>query len=87
MAHIQIRNVPPEVHETLKERAARSGRSLSEYLLDELTRLASLPTLEELAERLRTREPVVLSEDPAVTIRREREKRDRQIARAVRGRR
>jgi plasmid stability protein len=87
MPHVQIRNVPPEVHRRLKQRAADEGVSLSEYLLEELTRLATLPTLAELTERLETREPVQLEVDPAETIRRERVKRDRQIARAVRGRR
>ena len=55
MAHIQIRNVPEDVHRTLKERAARHGLSLSEYLRRQVTELARLPTLEEHAERVRKR--------------------------------
>jgi plasmid stability protein len=70
VAHIQIRNVPPDVHRTLKERAAKKGMSLSEYLLAEVTELASLPSDEEFAARLRTRPRVRPSEDPADTIRR-----------------
>lgn len=66
---IQIRNVPDEVHRALKIRAAREGMSLSDYLLREITKIAERPTLEEFFRRVREREPVVLDEDPAVTIR------------------
>ncbi len=55
MAHIQIRNVPDDVHRTLKERAAQEGVSLSDYLLREFTARARIPTPEELEERLRDR--------------------------------
>jgi plasmid stability protein len=70
VAHIQIRNVPPDVHRTLKERAAKKGMSLSEYLLQEVTELAGQPTDEEFFAELRRHPPVELSEDPADTIRR-----------------
>lgn len=54
MAHIQIRNVPPELHRTLKIRAAESGMSLSDYLLETVIRpLGTLPTMGEMAERVR----------------------------------
>lgn len=55
---IQIRNVPEELHRTLKSRAAMSGRSLSDYLLAELRRLAERPTRAELLARLQSRERV-----------------------------
>ncbi len=55
---VQVRNVPEELHRTLKARAAMAGTSLSEYLLRELTRLAERPTREELRRRLEQREPV-----------------------------
>jgi len=73
MGHIQIRNVPDDVHRTLKARAARQGMSLSEYLLAEVTELSRTPTPEELRARLARRSRVRLSEDPAETIRRLRE--------------
>ena len=73
MGHIQIRNVPEDVHRTLKARAAQKGLSLSEYLLAEVTERTRVPTPEELETRLRTRSRVRLSEDPAETIRRLRE--------------
>jgi plasmid stability protein len=66
---IQIRNVPDELHRALKIRAATEGMSLSDYLLREVTKIAERPTLEEFFSRVRRREPVVLDEDPVVTIR------------------
>ncbi len=52
---IQIRNVPESTHRTLKMRAAQAGRSLSDYLLAEVQKVADLPTVAELSERIRTR--------------------------------
>lgn len=66
---IQIRNVPDDVHKALKIRATKEGMSLSDFLLREVTKVAEQPTLEEMIERIRRREPVELDEDPAVTIR------------------
>ena len=73
---IQIRNVPDELHRTLKERAARAGMTLSDYLLSEVEKVAEKPTLAEMMERLRSREPVELDEPPEVTIRRMRDADD-----------
>lgn len=53
--NVQIRNMPQETHEILKARAARAGLSLSDYLLQELTKSAERPTREELIERIRSR--------------------------------
>ncbi|CAN5898236.1 hypothetical protein BH23ACT11_BH23ACT11_27770 [soil metagenome] len=73
---IQIRNVPDHLHRTLKERAAESGMTLSDYLLSEVERVAEKPTLAEMMERLRGREAVELDEPPEVTIRRMRDADD-----------
>lgn len=54
---IQIRNVPDDVHRKLKIRAAKEGRSLSDLLLREATRVANTPTIDEFTERLRQRPP------------------------------
>ena len=52
MAHsIQIRNVPDDVHRTLRARAAAAGQSLSEYLLADLTRLADRPPITDVLLR------------------------------------
>ncbi len=55
MGLIQIRDVPDDVHRTLKARAAAQGTSLSDYVLAEVARLARIPTPEELDERIRAR--------------------------------
>ncbi len=66
---IQIRNVPDEVHQALKVRAAKEGMSLSDFLRREVTRIAGTLTLKEALARARSRGPVELDEDPVVTIR------------------
>jgi plasmid stability protein len=80
MGHIQIRNVPEDVHRTLKARAAKEGMSLSEYLLREVVDLADRPTMAELSERIRRRKPVRGDFSAAEIIRAEREARDRELA-------
>lgn len=52
---IQIRNVPAEIHRTLKARAALAGMTLSDFLLAEVRRIAERPSREELLARLRAR--------------------------------
>jgi len=66
---VQIRNVPDEVHKALKARAAKEGMSLSDFLRREVTRVSGTLSLQEAFERARSRGPVELDEDPAVTIR------------------
>jgi plasmid stability protein len=55
MANIQIRDVPHDVHRRLKSQAALAGQSLNEYLLARMSELARVPTIPELAERIRER--------------------------------
>ena len=50
---IQIRHVPDAVHRRLKAQAATEGLSLSGYVLRELERFASHPTLAELEKAAR----------------------------------
>ncbi len=52
MANMLVRGLPDDVHEALQQRAARSGQSLQQYLVLELTRLADRPTLEDLLDRI-----------------------------------
>ena len=73
---IQIRNVPDELHRTLKVRAAKAGMTLSDYLLSEIEQIAQKPTLRELMDRLAHEEPVELSEPSEVTSRRLRDADD-----------
>ena len=49
--NVQIRNVPDHIHRTLRERAARAGMSLSDYLLSEITRVAERPPVAEVLAR------------------------------------
>jgi len=52
---ITIRHVPTEVRDELAARAARSGKSLQEFLLATLTDLASRPDVRTVLERARER--------------------------------
>jgi plasmid stability protein len=70
---VQIRNVPDALHRKLKSRAAESGKTLSDYLLAELERVASRPTREQMLARIRGRKRVTLTTPAAVVIRGERE--------------
>ena len=58
MVSITVRNVPDEVRDELAARAARSGRSLQEYLRSELIRMTSKPgnaeVMRRVAERVQT---------------------------------
>ena len=75
MANIQIRNVPEDVHQKLRERAAKAGMSLSDYLLRDLQEAARRPTMEEWLERLRQAPKVHLDVDTAEIIREGRDER------------
>jgi plasmid stability protein len=72
---IQLRNVPDALHRSLKARAAMAGMSLSDYLLAEIKEIAERPTLAELRDRLRSREPLTVQLDTARLVREEREAR------------
>lgn len=57
MATLYIRDVSDEVAETLKERAAAAGTSLSAYVNLELAKIAARPTNAQIAARLKARDP------------------------------
>jgi plasmid stability protein len=69
---IQIRNVPDDLHSELKARAAQNGKTLSDYLLDELRILAPRPTMQEWVARAAKLKPVEVDEAPAEAIAAER---------------
>ena len=52
MVHLQVRNLPPEVHAVLKRRAAAAGQSLQEYVLGLLTEHASHKTVAEVVSEI-----------------------------------
>lgn len=55
MVSITIRDVPQEARNELAARAARSGRSLQEYLRGQLVEIAERPDRDVVLERMRTR--------------------------------
>ena len=55
MSTVQIRNVPEATSRALKAKAAMEGRSLSDYLLVELQRIADRPSRAELLARIAER--------------------------------
>lgn len=55
MPSITIRDVPDPTRDELAARAARSGRSLQEYLRIQLIELAERPDAEALRRRIRDR--------------------------------
>jgi plasmid stability protein len=52
---IAIRDVPEQVRDELAARAAQTGRSLQEYLRNELIELARRPSAASVLERVRQR--------------------------------
>lgn len=75
MSMIQIRNVPEPLHRELKARAARAGKTLSDYLLEMVERSLERPEPGELLARVRELSPVYPAETPAEAVRAEREAR------------
>ena len=63
---IQVRDVPEDVHEVLRVRAARAGLSLSEYLRREVSGLARRPTAEDFLARVTAREDAAVDTEQIV---------------------
>lgn len=72
---IQLRHVPDALHRQLKARAAMAGLPLSDYLIREVRKLAEQPTVEEMRDRLRQREPYGGRLSPTEVLRAERDSR------------
>jgi plasmid stability protein len=72
---IQIRNVPDELHRMLKARASLEGKTLSDYLMEEIRQLAERPTIGDLRARLAKRSRVTLSVPTSNAVRAERDTR------------
>ena len=85
MTVITIRNVPEDVNEKLKQRAAERGQSLQQFLLRELTETARRSPIEQRwAEVLdRLPKPQVTSQQIVEAIEQGRNERDEAIRRAV----
>lgn len=55
MTVLQVKNLPADVHDVLRRRAAAEGISLSELVVRTLRREAALPSLDEWLARAATR--------------------------------
>jgi len=66
---IQVRDVPEEVHSTLKARAAREGMSLSDFIKQELERTAQRPTMREWLESAQRAKPIAAARNGAQVVR------------------
>lgn len=78
MVMIQIRNVPPDLHERLKAQADAHGMNLSDFLKGELERMASVPTNAEIfaaveADKEAGELPLITADDVVAAIREDRE--------------
>jgi predicted DNA-binding protein len=82
---IQVKNVPPELHERLRTRASSEGRNLSDYVLGLIEHDLALPTTREWLEQLKQGEPVtgVTSDRVVELIHAGQGERDEQIRSAV----
>ncbi len=65
---ITVRDVPNEVRDELAARAARSGKSLQEFLRTLLIERASRPSVEDLIARARARVDATGTRLDAATI-------------------
>lgn len=61
MTTITVRDVPDDARDELAARAARSGRSMQEYLRATLVELAARPDPSELVARIRARKQLTSS--------------------------
>ncbi|MPY93859.1 MAG: hypothetical protein GEV08_12585 [Acidimicrobiia bacterium] len=77
MAHVQVRDLPEDVHAELVRRAERAGTSLQQYLFAELVELVRTPTLDDLIDRIEGRTPPsnLSSEDALAALGDERDRR------------
>ena len=67
MPNLLVRNLPEPIHAELQKRAEASGQSLQQYLSDELTRLATTPTMREILDRIGRRKGGRVGLNTAVT--------------------
>jgi plasmid stability protein len=66
---IQLRDVPEQVHSTLKARAAREGMSLSDFIKRELERTVERPTMREWLDLTKQTKPIPTKRSAARIVR------------------
>ena len=72
---VQIRDVPDQVHRTLKSRAAQEGMSLSDFIKRELARTAERPSMHEWLELTAQAKPIRSKQSASQVIRELRDSR------------
>lgn len=81
--HLQIRDLPDEIHGTLRQRAERRGVSLRQYALEILREHCLEPTTDEWLDGLGRLTPVLLSPPSAEAVRLAREEDEAALAGAL----
>jgi plasmid stability protein len=66
MPNVLVRDLPADVHAQLQRRAASEGKSLQQYLVAELSRLAERPTVADVLDRIEQRSGGRVGLDQAV---------------------
>jgi hypothetical protein len=66
---IQLRDVPEQVHRTLKARAAREDMSLSDFIKRELEHAVERPTMREWLELTQQAKPIPAKRTAAQIVR------------------
>lgn len=84
MGAIQVKNVPDDLHDRLRDRAEAEGLTIGQYVVRVIEHDLALPSRREWFERLRELEPVE-GIDAAAAVREGRAEREEQLDRAVRG--
>lgn len=67
MGAIQVKNVPDDLHDELRRRAAHEGMDLQSYLLQVIRRELSLPSETAWLEQLRA-QPTAIGLPPAAEL-------------------
>lgn len=81
--HLQIRDLPDELHQTLRQRAAGRGLSLRQYAFEVLQEHCRQPTMDEWLAGLSRLKPVFLSAPAAEAVREAREAEDAALINAL----
>ncbi|HET9244078.1 MAG TPA: hypothetical protein VFN99_11615 [Gaiella sp.] len=76
---IQVRNVPNRLHDELVRRAKARNLTLTAFVEEILEREVSRPAREDVFERIKSREPIVIGRPAAELGREEREERERHL--------
>lgn len=59
MGTLQVKNVPPDLHEAARQRAAEEGVTISEYILTLIQRDLAVPSQRRWLADLSLREPII----------------------------